>query len=338
MGIELKRFPHSPALYAYRYNPEPGETAVQIPDGVTDLAMRLFYQQEVSAVTLPDSLERIEIMAFCECKNLTQITLPPYLREIAESAFAGSALKQIVIPDRVRKLGRSFQYCESLETVVLPRKLRELERGMFHSCLKLKNVTMPETLEIIGDRAFTQTALETAVLPSALRQIGENAFERCLSLRQAVLPEGLEQIGKDAFRCTALQRVRIPESVTKIGFHAFDAGVTVEICTGGNTIIPLTLEDDWGFDEQDQFVSVRNPQDSEYAEHYSTLLKRAARQLIAPNNQAKLIQLVEDKRISPELIAACIAQSAEQEILPLTARLMDTLNSEFQINEKRFRL
>ena len=338
MSIKLERFRLSPKLFAAEYIPEPGETVVQIPDGVTDISLRLFYKKKLQGVILPDSVECIGALAFYGCCHLTQITLPPFLREIEDSAFAETGLKGIVIPDTVRKLESAFQSCEALETAVLPRSLKALEHGMFYHCKSLRSISLPEHLETIGDGAFRNAGLQTIYLPDTVRRIEESAFYDCKDLTEVRLPDGLQFIGKDAFRFTGLKTVRIPESVRKICFHAFDKGVNVEICTGGNTFIPLTLEDDWGFDEQDQFVSVRNPQDSEYAEHYSALLKRAARQLTAPKNQAKLIQLAEDKRISPELIAACIAQSAEQEILPLTARLMDTLNSEFQVNEKRFRL
>lgn len=367
MSIELKRDRLPPRLYASKYHPEEGETAVQIPDGVTDLKPFLFLKKEISAVSLPDSVERIGMSAFSQCGNLTQITLPPYLREIAISAFEKSALTQIVIPDSVKKLETAFQYCTSLETVVLPKKLKELNPHMFYGCTKLKNVTFPEALETIGYSAFRQTGLESVVLPSALRRIDEFAFERCPNLRQAVLPDGLQFIWKEAFRCTALQSIRIPESVTKIGFHAFDKGVMMDICVQ-DAVVSLTLEQDWGFDEQDMLALLRNPNGTDNVPDFDALksencrdaavlwllyhvpdptacrnyllknLSRIIKKYILSQNTANISLLFRTGLLGQEMTDECIAFTIEHGLTEITAMLVNYKNEKFGISETTFRL
>ena len=64
-------------------------TALVVEDGVTTLGDYAFYACEnLSAVSLPGSLERIGTYAFGGCRSLTSIVVPEGVRIIAAKAFS----------------------------------------------------------------------------------------------------------------------------------------------------------------------------------------------------------------------------------------------------------
>lgn len=71
------------------YNGAGGD--ITIPDGVTSIGARVFYQNtSIKSVTVPDSLTIIESSAFEGCTNLKQVSpLPLHFKRIGENAFKG---------------------------------------------------------------------------------------------------------------------------------------------------------------------------------------------------------------------------------------------------------
>ncbi len=65
----------------------------------------------LSEVIFSDSTTSIGLGAFLECESLEGVTLPPYLAEVMQSAFMGTALKEIQIPSSVISIGyNAFGY------------------------------------------------------------------------------------------------------------------------------------------------------------------------------------------------------------------------------------
>ncbi len=75
------------------------EEHVRIPEGVTTVASRAFYDLKVQSVELPESLEVIETNAFYYCYRLTDVVIP-HAREIRHNAFnICPRLKRLTLPD-----------------------------------------------------------------------------------------------------------------------------------------------------------------------------------------------------------------------------------------------
>ncbi len=150
---------------------------------------------KVHTVQLPESVTRIDELAFAGCLSLKSITLPSKLKKIGEYAFDG---------------------CESLEDVVIPTTVISIGNGAFSGCYKLKGVKIPEGVNELGTGVFSYCKnLENVGLPSNLKKIPANSFKGCVNLRKVVIPSSVTQIGTAAFAGTGIKEIVIPANVTK---------------------------------------------------------------------------------------------------------------------------
>ena len=132
---------------------------IRIHEGVETIGDYAFYKGALSAVVLPDSLTRIERLAFAE-SDLTQITFGKGMTSIGddnstERVFANcECLASVVIPDNITVLGNySFSGCSNLTKAVLPVTMTKIGSGVFSGCI-LENTIIPKSVKTVGDRAF----------------------------------------------------------------------------------------------------------------------------------------------------------------------------------------
>ncbi len=130
------------------------------------IPMYLFYQSLVKNVILSDNLKEIVQMQFAGCVNLSHITLPEGLEKINRIAFCGAGLESIVIPSSVSYIGEvAFEGCAKLKTIVINEgNLKELGPGWsyvnsyttwcFHNIADNAKVYLPRSLEKIGVNEF----------------------------------------------------------------------------------------------------------------------------------------------------------------------------------------
>ncbi len=131
------------------------------------------------------NLTAVVYSAFCQCYNLTSVTLPETVTEIGNMAFYKcSGLKAVVIPDGVTTLGsHAFFECKSLKSVSLSKSLTSIGTEAFRSCSSLTSVVIPDDVTTLAYGAFSYCSLlESVTLPENLETIGERAFEECNSL------------------------------------------------------------------------------------------------------------------------------------------------------------
>lgn len=188
-----------------------GAGEVEIPEkldgmAVSALADSLFEgRTDLTAVSLPSSLEIIGNSAFSGCTALERVELGEAVWSIESSAFAdtpwlaaqtdefavvgdgvlirynGSA-KDVVIPQNIKHIAGSAFEGISIKQVDLA-SVYTVGKGAFFACSKLIRVDGGERLVLIGSEAFSVcVSLEEVVLPRTLQKVGENAFDGCLEL------------------------------------------------------------------------------------------------------------------------------------------------------------
>ncbi|MEO5916965.1 MAG: leucine-rich repeat protein [Luteolibacter sp.] len=192
---------------------------------VTAIGVEAFMEcHKVTAVTIPDSVTRIDDRAFYYC-GLTSISLPESLASIGEYSFYRCThLPAVSIPDSVTSIGSSaFNRCIILDEVSLPSGLTEIPDGMFYLCSRLTNLVITPNITHIGNGAFGNcVGLKDLTIPGTVKIIGGGAFVRCDQLEKLVISDGVEEIKSGAFGdCPLLTKVTIPASVTKIENYAF---------------------------------------------------------------------------------------------------------------------
>jgi hypothetical protein len=97
---------------------------------VTHIGIRVFQDNKnITSVTIPNSVTKIEEKVFSGCESLASVTIPDSVTNIEKSAFSGcKSLASVTIPNSVTKIEESaFFGCESLASVTIPN-IRETAR------------------------------------------------------------------------------------------------------------------------------------------------------------------------------------------------------------------
>lgn len=212
-----------------------GYPVTAINGGTFRMAMNL------TSVTLPEGLERIEEGTFTNCKKLKHVKIPSTVNYIGEDAFLGSGLVSIDIPTNVTEIGNyAFHFCENLENVNFGSnsKLKKIGSFAFWKC-PFKKISIPAGVESIGSAAFgyNQQLISISVpkenknysskdgilfdkkkttliqypdakevksvyrIPDSVKVIGSGSFEHCINLTNIIIPSSVKKIGINAFGC-----------------------------------------------------------------------------------------------------------------------------------------
>lgn len=207
------------------------ETDVVVPpqiEGyeVTSIGSSAFTNSNnVTSVTLPDSVKSIGDAAFYGCRNLRSIVLPNSVKSIGENAFYGCrSLKSITLPNAITSIKQgTFIKCVSLSSITVPNNVTSIGGYAFSECSSLMDIKLPDKLKSIGESTFFNCdSLVRIILPNTVKTIGDYAFNNCDKLMQIELPNDLTRIGISAFLgCNRIEAIQIPSSVTSIGYDAF---------------------------------------------------------------------------------------------------------------------
>jgi hypothetical protein len=159
-------------------------------------AEAFYFQNLITSVKLPATVEYIDDFAFAGCTSLASIEIPESTQRIGEFAFqgcislasvtfAGNALESIE--------GFAFDYCTALKDIVLPEGLISIGNQSFGYCVSITAMVMPGTLKTIGNLALYGCAGLNAdgalTLSKSIEEIGEFAFEG-INKNYIVAPEG----------------------------------------------------------------------------------------------------------------------------------------------------
>ena len=228
---------------------------------VTTIAKKAFYNySNLTKIIIPDSVTKIERMAFSGCSNLSyneygnckylgnENNLYLYLagtsnleidtveihkdcKWIGEYAFQFcNNLTEIILPDGVLGIGElAFSYCESLTKVIIPDSVTWVESLVFSGCTNLSYKTYGNCQYLGNENNPYLYLIQASNKNIYAAEIHENckfiegyAFYDCRSIMKMVIPEGVKSIGTNAFQgCTNLNAVVLPESLTRIGNVAF---------------------------------------------------------------------------------------------------------------------
>ena len=203
-------------------------TSISLPNTITSIGINAFDNcDKLYDITLPSSVKTIEASAFTYCYNLKNVSLNEGLETIENQAFYNccNALTSIILPSTLKTIGNeAFRSCSQLKTIRIPNSVTSIGYGLFTGCSTLTNVTLPATLADIPRATFYDCkSLRSINIPSTVKSIGQNAFYNCDALTSVTIPEGVETLGNQVFfACDNLLSVSIPEGVTVIPVGAFD--------------------------------------------------------------------------------------------------------------------
>ena len=139
------------------------------------------YCENLTSITIPDSVTSIGDYAFYLCYGLQRITIGTGVTHIGIYAFwMCFDLTSITIPDNVTNIGKAaFESCGSLISVSLGNGITVVSPDMFSHCTSLTSITIPNGVTRIGERAFLDSGLNSIIIPNSINSIGAGAFIWC---------------------------------------------------------------------------------------------------------------------------------------------------------------
>ena len=155
-------------------------TSITLPNSVVSIGKYAFeYCVGLPSIDIPESVTSIDEYAFYNCYNLTSVTIPSSVTEICEGVFKA---------------------CAFLESVTLPNSIVSIGKEAFNDCISLTSIDIPEGVTSLGGAAFAYCpALTSVTIPNSVTHIHNSAFALCESLTSITIPESLEFLGEGVF-------------------------------------------------------------------------------------------------------------------------------------------
>lgn len=249
---------------AYNFNSNDPTTVSVVPISKTE-----YYKGDI---VIPETVNHdgntyqvtsIGAKAFAFCTQLTSISLPCSIVKIEGAAFLDCySLTEIDLPEGLKVIGCfSFCSCTNLQSVIIPNSVEVIQYLAFMNDCNLRTVVLPSSLETINENTFDGCInLKDVVLPSSLKYIKANAFNECKQFSSVVIPDSVVEIGDHAFNaCRNVTEVTIGKSVKRISISAFSDCRWIEV-------LKWNAEECDDFDDND--VSPFRP----YGTHFSVVI------------------------------------------------------------------
>ena len=179
-----------------------------------------FNDKQLTSLSLPSSVERVDSLAFEGASNLKTITF----------SDGGKGLKKI---DSL-----AFKDCSSLESIDLSNaEITEIPARAFENCTSLKSIKLPSTVTKIADNAFAGCSnLEEieGLEQCKISELSATAFDSCVRLKDINLSNAtIAAIPDQIFSgMRGLISATVPKTVTSIGTEAFYACKNLEMING----------------------------------------------------------------------------------------------------------
>ena len=186
-----------------------------IPHGTTVISTNdLRAHKDMTDVSIPPTVEKIEDYAFAYCNALRNITIPSGA-EVNRDSFHCSHFD---------KEASSLVHDKDLTVTIVPGIRKEIPDKAFVNCSKFTAVNISEGIESIGYRAFANCSnLQKITIPSSVTSVDREAFMGCTDLSTVKFSDGVMTIEDKAFAdCKSLKEIKIPDSTTRIGWNAFE--------------------------------------------------------------------------------------------------------------------
>lgn len=149
--------------------PEGKTGDVMIPEGVKIIYEYAFAHCEISSVSFPSSLRRIENRAFWDSK-VEKIDFGTGIQNVgcySGMIFAScNNLTQIEFPKQIRSVSRqAFFGCKNLSSVVFNEGLIRIEKKAFAGCPNLRYLELPDSLTCVEQECFSNVQTIKVVRP-----------------------------------------------------------------------------------------------------------------------------------------------------------------------------
>lgn len=237
--------------YSFEYNVN--LTSVSLPSTIKKINRGAFTNcTNLQNVYLSEGIEIIDYSSFNTCSLLSNIKLPNTIKEIGKFAFSRTNIKKLVIPSSVIKIGQSaYSNCpiddyifedgeEELQLEWHPFNYNETSayNGNYNLYLGRNFINISPGHEKETPFYF----VKNITFGPKVTKIPEYAFYTCPYLNSLYIPDNITSLGRYAFQdCVGLETVSIGTGISLIGTYTFKTGKTINevIIRDGNSQITL---------------------------------------------------------------------------------------------------
>ncbi|MDR0322542.1 MAG: leucine-rich repeat domain-containing protein [Treponema sp.] len=229
----------------------------------TSIGKSAFYTRDnLTGLSIPNSVTKIWYEAFAHCTSLTDITIPNSVTDIGYGPFSAcTSLMSISVADDnpayssadgilYNKDKTALLQCPGGKTgtVNIPNSVTSIERGAFMGCVSLTGITIPDSVTSIeGEVFYACTSLVSisvaggntvySSVDGMLYNKDKSVLLQCPEGKTTVIiPDSVTNIEERAFLgCTNLVNIIIPNSVISIGEEAFkDCNKLADVIIGNS--------------------------------------------------------------------------------------------------------
>ncbi|MCH5215760.1 MAG: leucine-rich repeat domain-containing protein, partial [Muribaculaceae bacterium] len=233
-----------------------------------------FSVNELTSVTIPNTVQLINISAFQYCSDLVSIKIPESVQTILLGAFedcTGLSKAEFASIEHLCNIfffgGDSnplyyakhlFINGEEIIDLVIPETVTDISDGAFVGCNNLKSVKFGSSVSYIGGGAFSGcSGLTSITIPNSVTEIGYAAFSGCDNIQHVEFTsiEHLCRIYFEYVTSNPLYYAKhlfingeeiidlvIPDSITTIGQYAFSYCNNLRSVVIGNTVSGIGTE------------------------------------------------------------------------------------------------
>lgn len=104
-----------------------------IPSSVTIINWGAFWGCAIKDICIPNTVERIGLCAFRDCKKLEKVEILGEIDMIGNYVFYGcSNLHDVILPKTIKSIGvAAFQKCSSLDEIIVPNSIESIPEDAF---------------------------------------------------------------------------------------------------------------------------------------------------------------------------------------------------------------
>ncbi|MDE6731673.1 MAG: leucine-rich repeat domain-containing protein [Oscillospiraceae bacterium] len=191
------------------------QTEVVVPERIGKSTVSAIGSGAFSGMTWSTRITSNEICDFRK-ENITRITLPETVTVIGENAFSYcSNLKAVNVPYGVKVIEKYAFRSTGIEAMELPETVECIKDYAFWGC-RLRTIKLPQSLMEIKSDAFSYSWLEKIEIPSSVKVISKGSFWHCANLKEVILNEGIEEIMPAFLDCQSLEKINLPASIKNI--------------------------------------------------------------------------------------------------------------------------
>lgn len=214
----------------YREEGDSALKSVRLPESVTKIGDFAFYGTKLEEIDLQNT-EEIGNYVFYETE-INAVVLPESVKTLGKQVFQSCIKLRSVTFRCAPEIGNYlFWRCENLSTVVVENNGTAFTKNTFYDFAKASvDIIVGDAVtsvapSLAGGSLINEAAyVKSVTFGKNVTEIGASAFQSCTGITGLVIPEGVETIGELAFDgCESLAEVSLPESVKTVGAGAFAA-------------------------------------------------------------------------------------------------------------------